>query len=296
MTLDVFAQYLITGVCVGCIYAIVAIGFNIIYNTTGIINFAQGEFVMCGGMTALAFYQWLPLPLAVVAAVVVTMLLGAAIEFLFIRWLSRPTVLRTIIITIGISILIREAAWHIWGNQVRALPPFSGDETSSLVILGAHVTPQKIWVLATCAALVAALGFFFSYSLLGKMMRACAANRNAAALCGINTRNLVTFAFMLSAGLGALAGCVISPVTQTTYDIGPGLAVKGFTVAILGGMGSSGAAVAAGILLGVVEAFCTHYMPLAFKDALALGLLLLILFVRPHGLFGNRALAQLKEC
>jgi branched-chain amino acid transport system permease protein len=289
MTLEVFAQYLITGLSVGCIYAIVAIGFNIIYSTTGIINFAQGEFVMLGAMTAISFHQSLPLPLAIGAAVLVTMLLGAGVEFFFIRWLVRPTVLRTIIITIGLSILIREAAWHIWGNHVRALPPFSGDETSSLVFLGAHITPQKIWVLGTCAIMVTCLSLFFSFSLLGKMMRACAANRAAASLCGINTRNLITFSFMLSAGMGALAGCVMSPITQTTYDIGPGLAVKGFTVAILGGMGNSTAAVAAGILLGVVEAFSTHYMPLAFKDAIAVGLMLLILCVRPHGLFGSRA-------
>jgi branched-chain amino acid transport system permease protein len=291
MTLEVFTQYLITGVAVGCIYAIVAIGFNIIYSTTGIINFAQGEFVMLGAMIAISCQHALPLPLAIAVGVAITMLVGAAVEFVFIRWLTRPTVLRTIIITIGVSILLREAALHIWGNGVRALPAFTGNEMSSLAILGARITPQKLWVLATCAVLVTALSLFFSYSLLGKMMRACAANREAASLCGINPRNLITFSFMLSAGIGALAGCVMSPVTQTTYDIGPGLAMKGFTVAVLGGLGNSTAAVAAGVLLGVVEAFCTHYMPLAFKDAIAVGLMLLILFARPQGLFGSRSVS-----
>ena len=126
-------------------------------------------------------------------------------------------------------------------------------------------------------------------------MRACASNRRAASLCGINTKNMVTLSFMLSAGIGALAGCIMSPITFTQYDMGPGLAIKGFTVAILGGLGNSVAAVAAGLLLGLVEAFSTSIMPLAYQDAVSIAILLLILFVRPHGLFGNREAAGLKE-
>ena len=126
-------------------------------------------------------------------------------------------------------------------------------------------------------------------------MRACAANRTAAQLCGISTRNMVTLSFMLSAGIGALAGCVMSPITYTQYDSGTSLAIKGFTVAILGGLGNSGAAVAAGLLLGVIEAFSVSVVPLAFQDAIAIAILLLILFVRPHGLFGSSEAARLKD-
>ena len=295
MTLELFSQYLLAGVTYGIIYAIVGIGFNIIYNTTGIINFAQGEFVMLGGMTAISLTQWLPLPLAIGAAVVVVMLIGALVEILFIRWLDRPSVLRMIIITIGISILIREAALHIWGDGVRSLPYFAGNEITTIQVLGARVSPQVLWVIGVCAVMVLALSLFFKYTLQGKKMQACAANRMAATLCGISTKNMVTLSFMLSAGIGALAGCVMSPITYTQYDIGTGLAIKGFTVAILGGLGSSMAAVAAGLLLGLIEAFSVSVVPLAFQDAISIALLLAILFLRPHGLFGSKDAADLKE-
>ena len=295
MTPELFLQYLFAGVTYGLIYAIVAIGFNIIYNTTGIINFAQGEFVMLGGMTAISLHHYLPLPLAIAAAVAITMVIGALIEMVFIRWLHNPSILRMIIITIGLSILIREGALHIWGEGVRALPYFNGNEITSIVVLGVGVSPQVFWVLGVCGLMVAALYLFFKFVPLGLVMRACAANRVAATLCGVSTKNMVTFSFVLSAGIGAMAGCVVSPITYSQYDGGTNLAIKGFTVAILGGLGNSMAAVAAGLLLGIIEAFSISVVPLAFQDAIAIGILLIILFIRPHGLFGNRSAAMLKE-
>ncbi len=295
MSPELFLQYLFAGLTYGIIYAIVAIGFNIIYNTTGIINFAQGEFVMLGGMIAISLQKLMPLPLAIGLAVVITMIVGALIEIVFIRWLDKPSVLRLIIITIGISILSREAALHIWGESVRALPYFVGNEISAVAIFGARISPQVLWVMGVCTVMVILLSLFFRYTLTGQKMQACSANRKAATLCGINTRNMVTLSFMLSAGIGALAGCVMSPITYTSYDAGPELAIKGFTVAIMGGLGNSMAAVAAGLLLGLIEAFSISLMPLAYKDAIAIAILLLILFVRPHGLFGRKDAAGLKE-
>jgi branched-chain amino acid transport system permease protein len=286
---ELFFQYLIAGLTYGTIYAVVGMGFNIIYNATGIINFAQGEFVMLGGMTAVSLHAFLPLPLAILAAVLLTMAVGALIEVTFIRWLSRPSVLRMIIITIGISILIREAALLLWGQDVRALPYFTGNEITSIAVGGARVSPQVLWTLGACAALVVLVTAFFRFTMLGRQMRACAANRVAASLCGLPTRNLVTLSFVLSAGMGALAGCVVSPITQTQYAIGTGLAIKGFTVAILGGLGNSLAAVAAGLLLGIIESFSVSLLPTAFKDAVSIAVLLLILFARPSGLFAARA-------
>jgi branched-chain amino acid transport system permease protein len=295
MTTELFIQYLVAGITYGSIYAIVAIGFNIIYNTTGIINFAQGEFVMLGGMLSITFLHLLSLPAAICLAVVCTMAIGAGIEILFIRWLKNPGVLRMIIITIGLSILIREAALHIWGDSVHALPYFIGNEISTIAVLGARVSPQVIWVIGACGLMVLFLSIFFKSTSIGREMRACAANRTAAILCGIDTRNMVTLSFVLSAGMGALAGAVMSPITYTQYDIGTGLAIKGFTVAILGGLGYSLGAVVAGLLLGIIEAFSVSVVPLAFQDAISIGILLVILFVRPHGLFGSSALAGLKE-
>lgn len=295
MTSQLFCQYLFAGITYGSIYAIVAIGFNIIYNTTGIINFAQGEFVMLGGMIAISLHAMLPLPLAIGLAVLITMIIGALIEIIFIRWLKNPSVLRMIIITIGLSILIREAALHIWGEGVRSLPYFNGNEISTVQLLGTNISPQVLWVIGICAVIVVLLSLFFRFTSLGQEMRACAANRLAATLCGISTKNMVTFSFMLSAGIGALAGCVVSPITYTQYDGGTALAIKGFTVAVLGGLGNSMAAVIAGVLLGIIESFSVSVVPLAFQDAISIAILLTILFVRPHGLFGSKEAAGLKE-
>lgn len=283
---ELVLQYLIAGLTYGTIYAVVGMGFNIIYNATGIINFAQGEFVMLGGMIAVSLHQVVPLPIAIAGAVLVTMAVGALVEVAFIRWLEEPSVLRMIIITIGVSILIREAALLVWGQEVRALPYFTGNEVSSLAIGGARVSPQVLWTMGVCAMLMVLVTALFRWSMVGRQMRACASNRAAAALCGLPTRNLVTLSFVLSAGMGALAGCVVCPITQTQYGIGTGLAIKGFTVAILGGLGNSLASVAAGLLLGVVESFSVSLMPTAYKDAVAISVLLAILFFRPSGLFG----------
>ena len=295
MTFEQFLQYLLSGVTSGSIFTIVAIGFNIIYNTTGIINFAQGEFLMLGAMSAISFSSILPLPLAVFCAVVIVSAAGALIDFIFIRRLPNPSVLNMIIVTIGLSIIIREIALHIWDEKVRSLAYFSGNEISSINIFGAYISPQVLWVLGTSAVVVLFLGMFFRFTNLGRSMRACASNMTAARICGINTKNMVTLSFVLSAGIGALAGCLTSPITQTQYDCGTSLAIKGFTVAILGGLGSNAGAVAAGLLIGILEAFSVSVMPLAYKDAVSLTILLGILFVKPSGLFGRREIAELKE-
>ncbi len=295
MSIELFFQYLVAGITYGIIYAIVAIGFNIIYNTTGIINFAQGEFFMLGGMTAVTMNAFMPLPAAIAVAVVITMIIGAVVEMLFIRWLINPSVLRMIIITIGLSILIREVALHVWDEKVRALPYFTGTAVSALSIGGVHISPQVLWVIGICSLMVIVLNFFFSRTLLGRQMRACAANRNAARLCGISARNMVTLSFVLSAGIGALAGCIVSPITYVQYDSGTGLAIKGFTVAIFGGLGNSMAAVAAGLILGILESLSIWIMPVAYKDVISISILLLILFVRPGGLFGSKEAMNLKE-
>ncbi len=295
MSFEQFFQYFLSGLTTGSIYAIIAIGFNIIYNTTGIINFAQGEFLILGGMIGISLSSFLPLPLAIAAAVVVTMGVGAIIDFLFIKWLKGPSVLRLVIITIGLSILIRESMLHIWDEKVRTLRHFTGSEISSVKILGAHISPQVLWVLGISAVIVVALNLFFRLTLVGRAMRACSDNRTAARLCGIRATQMVTFSFMLSAAIGALAGCAISPLTQTQYAMGAPLAIKGFTVAILGGLGSITAAVVAGLLLGLLEAFSIAVLPLAYIDAVSIVVLLVILFFRPSGLFGNREASSLKE-
>lgn len=283
------------GITYGTIYAIVAIGFNIIYNATGIINFAQGEFVMLGGMTAVTLNQFVPMPLAILLAVVLTMIVGAVIEIVFIRWLYKPSVLRMVIITIGVSILIREIALHIWGEGVRALPYFTGSSVSSINLGGVYVSSQVLWVIGIGALAVAALTAFFNLTMLGRQMRACAANRDAARLCGIDAGNMVTLSFVLSAAIGAIGGAVVCPITYVQYDSGTPLAIKGFTVAILGGLGNSTAAVGAGMILGILESFSIWVLPTAYKEAISIAILLAILFFKPSGIFGSAEAARLKE-
>jgi branched-chain amino acid transport system permease protein len=295
MTLDLALQYLVAGLTYGAIYAVVAIGFNIVYSATGIINFAQGEFVMLGGMIAVQASRSMPLPVAIALAVTAAAAVGALVEVAFLRWLRKPTVLRMVVITIGVSILLREGALFLWGEGVRSLPYFTGDEVSSVGILGARISPQVFWVLGTVALIVGVLEWFYRRTLLGWEMQACAANKDAAAICGVPVRRLVTLSFAMAAAIGALAGAVVSPITYTSYAAGGPLAIKGFTVAILGGLGNSGGAVAAGLGLGVVESFAVSVLPAAYKDVVTLSLLLAVLVVRPSGLFASGEAARLKE-
>ena len=295
MPLQLFLQYFVSGVIYGSIYAAVAIGFNIVYNATGIINFAQGEFAMLGGMIAASLSHFVPLWFAVVAAVAITAMSGVAMERVFLRRVARGGVLKMIITTIGLSIALREAALLIWGESVRTLPFFSGNEVSSVSVLGANFSPQVFWVVGVTALVVAGLTLFFRFSLSGKAMRGCSANRDGASLCGISPDRMVTMAFGLSAGIGAIAGCIVAPLTQTHYAIGAGLAIKGFTVAAFGGLGNSVAAVVAGLFLGMLESFSIIVVPEAYKDVVTIGVLLLVLFVKPSGLFGSRVSGALKD-
>jgi branched-chain amino acid transport system permease protein len=250
---------------------------------------------MLGGMTAVTLNQFVPLPLAILLAVVLTMIVGAVIEIVFIRWLYKPSVLRMVIITIGVSILIREIALHIWGDSVRALPYFTGSSVTSINLGGVYISSQVLWVVGVGGLAVAALTAFFNLTMLGRQMRACAANRDAARLCGIDTGNMVTLSFILSAAIGAIGGAVVCPITYVQYDSGTPLAIKGFTVAILGGLGNSTAAVGAGMILGILESFSIWVLPTAYKEAISIAILLVILFFKPSGLFGSAEAARLKE-
>jgi branched-chain amino acid transport system permease protein len=289
-------QFLLSGITKGSIYAAVAIGFNLIYSATGVLNFAQGEFVMLGGMVAVTLLHFTQsLPVAVAGAVVIVALVGCLLEALFFRKLRRHSVLHLIVITIGLSIVIQEVALHIWDEKVRSLPYFTGNEVSSLKFFGAAISPQVLWVLGAVAVSVVLLHVFLRYTLQGRAMRACSSNPDAAMLAGINISNMRTLSFGLSAALGALAGCVISPITMTHYEMGAPLAIKGFAAAILGGLGNPMAAVAGGLLVGVIEAFSVSRLPTAYNDVAAFAVLLVVLFVRPHGLFGRPGAEAVRE-
>jgi branched-chain amino acid transport system permease protein len=281
-------QYLLTGLTVGAIYALVALGFCIVYNASQVINFAQGEFVMIGGMAAVSFSSaGLPLPLAIALAIAATALVGLALEKLAVEPARRAPVVMLIIITIGASIFLRGLATLVWDKKLHALPPFSGD--APIAVLGAAILPQSLWVLGVALAIVLLLAGFFNRTLLGKAMLATSYNGLAAQLVGINVRRMLFLSFGLSAALGAVAGTLIAPIALTSYDAGVMLGLKGFAAAILGGMGSGAGAVLGGLALGIAESLGAGYVSSAYKDVIAFAIILAVLFIRPSGLLGARA-------
>ncbi len=288
-------QYALGGVTVGAIYALVAIGYNIIYNVTEIINFAQGEFVMLGGLFAVFFYEscGLPIGAAFLAAVVAVGAVGLVLERYVIRRARHASVLSMIIVTIAFSILLKGGAMLAWGKDPYRLPPFTGG--GPLVWGGVAVQPQALWVLGVSAVVVGCLTFFFHRSTYGKAMLACADNPAAARLVGIPVRTMIFLSFVLSAAIGAAAGVAITPITLMEYDRGALLGLKGFGAAVLGGLGQFFGALVAGLLLGLAESFCAGYLSSGYKDAVALVLLMLALFFKPEGLFGSKEAAGLKR-
>jgi branched-chain amino acid transport system permease protein len=280
-------QFLLTGLTVGAIYALVALGFAIIYNASHVINFAQGEFVMIGGMATAAFVEsGLPLPLAALLAVGGAMLVGLALEKLAVEPARGASVVTLIIITIGASILLRGLASLVWDKKIHAVPAFSGE--TPIRLAGATLLPQTLWVLGTTVLTVALLWWFFNRTLTGKAILAVSHNRLAAQLMGISVRRVLLVSFGLSAVLGALAGVLIAPISFTSWDVGVMLGLKGFAAAILGGMGSGPGAIVGGLALGLIESLGAGYLSSAYKDVFAFIIILAALVFLPDGLAGRR--------
>jgi len=285
---DQILQFLLTGITLGSTYALVALGFAIVYNASDVVNLAQGEFVMLGAMSAIALSAGtggLPLPAAILGAVSMTLVVGLMLQRFAIAPAKGIDVVGTIIITIGASIFLRGLALLLWGKDIKALPHFSGETPIRL----GEVTllPQTLWVMGGTAVLVLAVHLFFNRTLLGKGILACSCNRTAAALMGIDVGRMLLVAYGLSALLGAMAGVLVAPITYTSYDAGVMLGLKGFAAAVLGGMGNPMGAVAGGLILGLVESLAAGLISSGYKDAIAFVILLLVLFVRPSGLFGR---------
>jgi len=283
---DELLQLLISGLKSGAIYALVALGFTIVFAATGAINFAQGEFFMLGGMLGAFFVELgLPLPIAAVAAIAATAAIGAVFELLAVRPIKGGDPLRIIMVTIGGAVLLRQMALHLFGPDEQALDPFTAGP--SLKGLGAAVERQTIWIWILTAVTVVALAYLYRRTAFGRAMRATAIRHDAARLVGVSTDRMVTASFALAAGLGALAGLAVAPLTQTSFHVGAAMGVKGFAAAILGGLGNPVAAVAGGLILGVLESLTAGYIDSTYRDAVALVVLLVVLFVRPQGLFGG---------
>jgi len=280
-----WVQFLAGGLTVGAIYALVALGFSIIFNASRVINFAQGEFVMIGGMSAVSLVATgLPMPAAIAGAVVIAGAVGLLLEKFAVERARKADVVTLIIITIGASILLRGVAQLVWDKRIHALPPLSGDRP--IEVFGATIVPQSLWVLGVTIAIVGALSWFFGRTRLGKAMLATSYNRLAAQLVGIDVRKVLFASFGLAAALGAVAGVLIAPITFTSYDVGVMLGLKGFAAAILGGLGSFPGAIVGGLVLGLLESLGAGYVSSAYKDVIAFVVILVVLFFRPGGILG----------
>jgi branched-chain amino acid transport system permease protein len=281
-------QFIVSGIMVGSIYATIAIGFNMIFNATDVINFAQGEFVMMGGMLTVGMYQFLhvPLWLSCLLAILFVTAIGMIFERLAIHPIKNLSVLNIIIITIGAAMIMKSGTMLILGRDNMSFPPFTGGSTP-LHIFNATIHPQGVWIIVSTMVLVIALSLFYRYSIQGIAMRAAAFNKTAAELMGINVSWMVLLSFALSAASGAVAGVLVTPITLTSYHAGLILGLKGFCAAIFGGLGSFWGAVCGGLILGLLESLGAGLISSGYKDAIAFFILLVVLFLRPTGLFGT---------
>jgi branched-chain amino acid transport system permease protein len=283
-----FGQTIVNGLSVGCIYGLIGIGFCVIYNASGIVNFAQGAFVMLGGMlTYLFFSVWhVPLFLAALAAIAVVAITGIVIERLVVRplWDRKATMFIMILATLAVQIVIDRGTLLIAGDQPKSLPVFT--DLPPLRFAGITIGFQTLWIIGGSLILIAALAFFFSKTLVGRAMRACSINREAAALQGIPVSHMLAASFALSAALGAIAGILVTPTQFTAYNVGTPFAISGFIAAIVGGFGRPFGAFLGGLALGVAQALAVYSLGSGLKNVAALSVLLIFLFLRPNGILG----------
>lgn len=281
-------QVLVSGLGIGCVYGLIGIGFCVIYNASGIVNFAQGAFVMLGGMITQVLFSrsGMPLPVAALIAIAAVALLGVAIERVVVRplWNRKATMFVMILATLAAQIVIERLTLIAVGDQPKTLPVFT--DRPPLMIGSVAIGYQLIWIVGGSLAIVGALAAFFSLTKTGKAMRACSINREAAALQGIPVSRMLALAFALSAALGAIAGILITPTQYTAFNVGVPFAISGFIAAIVGGFGRPFGAFLGGLLLGLLQALAIVGFGAGLKNVAALSVLLLFLFIRPSGILG----------
>lgn len=282
--LALFPQLLLTGLTIGSIYALVAVGFVIIYNITGILNFAQGEFPMIGAMLCAALLAaHVPLAPAAAGAIVAACLLGALVERLAIEPAFGSHPLTLVIITFGVSMAFRGLALLVWGADPYALPEFTPG--APLAVLTGVLGRQAMWAIGLSVVVVIALFGFFARTLPGAAARACADNPFASRLVGVSPRRMALLAFTVAAGVGAIGGIVIAPITGATYDMGLGLGLKAFVAAVIGGLTNAPAAVLGGYIVGTIESLVTGYLAPGYGSAITFALLLIVLSLQREGLW-----------
>jgi branched-chain amino acid transport system permease protein len=288
MDSSIFLQLLLPGLTTGCVYALVALGFVLCANVSGVVNFAQGEFVMLGGMAA----AWLigldvPFALAVLAATAIGATVGAAQEFFTLAPVRHRPHFIQITTTVGFAVVLRGITLIVAGKDALSLPGFSGDGV--IVLFGAIVSVQSLWVWGATLLLLLGTFTFLRYTIIGRAVRACSINLQAARLMGVNAERLRVIVFGVSGATGALAGVVITPIVLASWDAGLTYSTKGFIGAILGGFRSPSIAVLGGLFIGVLESLSAGYVSSGWKDFIVYGSLLAWLLIQGGVFLRGRA-------
>ena len=288
MTTSQIVQILFAGLTLGSVYALVAFGLALVYRATSILNVAQGEFSMVGGMTAiyLTVGIGLPIPAAIAAAILFAAVLALAMERFAIRPAAHYPMLIVIMVTVAVSMTLQGLALVIWGRDSFSLPAFLGDTPVS--VLGAAILPQAIGVLVICGVVSFGFWAFFDRTMLGIAMRASAETPLAASLVGIDPRRMTMLAFVLSAAVGAVAGGLIAPIVFMSFMSGITITVKGFVAAVVGGINNNLGVIVGGLTLGLLESLAAGLLPSLYKDVITLGILVMLLCLRPNGILGAK--------
>jgi len=289
MSLSAFLQFVFSGLTSGAVYAFVALAFSVTFSSSGIVNFAQGQFVMLGGMVAASLHAGFDVPvlpammLGVAAAGIAGLVMGAG----FILPMLRLGEFTLILITLGLSIVFEAVALIVWGTDPLALSSLIDAEP--LRVGGASLTIDSVIIIAMIFVTLTGYQLFARFTRWGRAMRATSIDPSVAASLGVNVSLTIVLAFVLSAMFGGLAGVLLTPLISTGAQTGLLMTLKGFTAAVLGGMGSPIGSVAGGFLLGMIEAMTTGFISSTYQNAIALTLLILFLMVRPEGLFTKRS-------
>ncbi|MCX5820414.1 MAG: branched-chain amino acid ABC transporter permease [Deltaproteobacteria bacterium] len=281
-------QMVAAGLAMGSIYALVALGFVLIFNAVNVVNFAQGEFAMVPAFVAvwLMSYLNLPFPLTCVVTVVFMGIFGIVFQRIAYYPLRHRSFLPVIISTIGVGIFLKNGAQLIFGAEPLSMPRPTSE--TALNMLGVLVDPQYIVIILCTLALLGFQYFFFEKTKLGKMMQATAQDKQMARMLGIRVAKMIAITFAYSSILGAAAGILVGPIFFVSKDMGAMIGLKAFCSTIVGGFGSVPGAILGGIFLGVVEVFAAYYVSSAYRDAFAFIILILVLLLRPQGFFGEK--------
>ena len=282
-----FMSYLVSGLGLGSVYAIIALGYSMVYGIAKMLNFAHGDVIMAGAFVAFfAMKADIPLPVTVLIAIVICMGLGVLIERLAYKPLRQASKLAVLITAIGVSYFLQNAALLLWGSDTKIFPTVI---TGTFEIGGVSVSVLTLITILVCVLIIIALSLFINKTNTGRAMRACSEDKDAAALMGINVNRVISITFAIGSGLAAIASILLCSAYPSVYPtLGSMPGIKAFTAAVFGGIGSIPGAFLGGLLLGVIENLAKAYISTQMSDAIVFAVLIIVLLIKPTGLLGKK--------